>query len=360
MTTNHKIFIIAEAGVNHNGSIDLARKLVDEAVDAGADAVKFQSFVAASIVTATASKAEYQIANMGSSESQLEMLKKLELSHPQQRELFEYCKKRGIQFLSTPFDFESLKFLTADLGLETIKIGSGELTNAPFLYEVARSSKKIILSTGMSTIDEVTEALGVIAFAMTKDSSQTPTSSSIVAALASTEGSSAVKSRVTLLHCTTDYPTMPSDVNLHAIQTLRHKFDCKIGFSDHSSGTHLAVAAVAMGAQVIEKHLTTSRELAGPDHLASLEPGEFKKLVAQIRELELAFGSAEKNPTATETKNKKIARRSLVASQAIKKGEAFTANNVAIKRPGTGRSPFEYWALLGTKATRDIAEHELI
>ncbi len=358
MTTNHKIFIIAEAGVNHNGSIDLARKLVDAAVDAGADAVKFQSFIAASIVTATASKAEYQIANTGSSESQLEMLKKLELSHPQQRELFTYCKNQGIQFLSTPFDFESLKFLTADLGLETIKIGSGELTNAPFLYEVARSTKKIILSTGMSTISEVRDALGVFAFAFT--SSEPPTRESCIEALASSAGNGAVTSRVTLLHCTTDYPTEPSDVNLRAIQTLREEFDCKIGFSDHSSGTHLAVAAVAMGAQVIEKHLTTSRELAGPDHRASLEPGEFKKLVAQIRELELAFGSAEKNPTATETKNKKIARRSLVASQAIKAGEAFTASNVAIKRPGTGRSPFEYWALLGTKATRDIAEHELI
>ncbi|MDA3016918.1 MAG: N-acetylneuraminate synthase [Actinomycetota bacterium] len=360
MTTNHKIFIVAEAGVNHNGSIDLARELVDAAVDAGADAVKFQSFVAASIVTATASKAEYQIANMGSSESQLEMLKKLELSHAQQRELFEYCKNQGIQFLSTPFDFESLKFLTADLGLETIKIGSGELTNAPFLYEVARSSKKIILSTGMSTIDEVTEALGVIAFAMTNDSSQAPTSSSIVAALASTEGNSAVKSRVTLLHCTTDYPTKPSDVNLNAMLTLRDQFGCQVGFSDHSVGIHLAVAAVAMGATVIEKHLTIDRNLPGPDHKASLEPNEFKTLVDQVRDLEDAFGDGTKRPTEIELKNKKIARRSLVASQAIKKGEAFTASNVAIKRPGTGRSPFEYWALLGTKATRDIAEHELI
>ena len=358
MTTNHKVFIIAEAGVNHNGSIDLARKLVDAAVDAGADAVKFQSFVAASIVTATASKAEYQIANMGSSESQLEMLKKLELSHPQQRELFEYCQSRGIQFLSTPFDFESLKFLTADLGLETIKIGSGELTNAPFLYEVARSAKKIILSTGMSTISEVKDALGVFAFAFT--SSEHPTRESCIKALAGSAGHGAVASRVTLLHCTTDYPTEPNDVNLRAMQTLSDEFDCKIGFSDHSSGTHLAVAAVAMGAQVIEKHLTTSRGLAGPDHRASLEPGEFKNLVTQIRELERAFGSAEKNPTATETKNKEIARRSLVASQAIKKGEAFTTSNVTIKRPGTGRSPFDYWALLGTKATRNIAEHELI
>ena len=353
-----KTFIIAEAGVNHNGSIALARELIDAAVSAGADAVKFQSFIAASIVTTKATKADYQITNTGTNESQLEMLKKLELSHPQQRELFDYCQSRDIQFLSTPFDFESLKFLTADLGLETIKIGSGELTNAPFLYEVARSAKKIILSTGMSTISEVKDALGVFAFAFT--SSEPPTRESCIKALAGSAGHGAVASRVTLLHCTTDYPTEPNDVNLRAMQTLSDEFDCKIGFSDHSSGTHLAVAAVAMGAQVIEKHLTTSRGLAGPDHRASLEPGEFKNLVTQIRELERAFGSAEKNPTATETKNKEIARRSLVASQAIKKGEAFTTSNVTIKRPGTGRSPFDYWALLGTKATRNIAEHELI
>ncbi len=353
-----KTFIIAEAGVNHNGSIALARELIDAAVSAGADAVKFQSFIAASIVTTKATKADYQITNTGTNESQLEMLKKLELSHPQQRELFDYCQSRGIQFLSTPFDFESLKFLTTDLGLETIKIGSGELTNAPFLYEVAALAKNIIISTGMSTISEVRDALGVFALAFT--SSKPPTRESCIEALASNAGKGMVTSRITLLQCTTDYPTSPEDVNLRAMQTLRDEFDCKIGFSDHSSGTHLAIAAVAMGAQVIEKHLTTNRELAGPDHRASLEPGEFKNLVTQIRELERAFGSAEKNPTVAETKNKMIARRSLVASQEIKTGEVFTASNVTIKRPGTGRSPFEYWALLGTEATRDIAENEII
>ena len=358
MMQHHKTFLIAEAGVNHNGSIELAKKLIDAAVMAGADAVKFQSFVASSIVTAGASKAEYQITNTGSKESQLEMLKKLELSHSQQRELHQYCQRSGIQFLSTPFDTASLNFLTADLGLETIKVGSGELTNAPFLFEVARLAKNIILSTGMSTIDEVTDALGVIAFVMTD--SKNPSVSSFKSALASSEGRKAVTSKVTLLHCTTDYPTVPSDVNLQALSTLREKFDCQVGFSDHSVGIHLAVAAVAMGATVIEKHLTIDRDLPGPDHKASLEPNEFKNLVDQVRNLENAFGDGIKRPTEVELKNKKIARRSLVALKAIKTGDVFTSENISIKRPGTGRSPFEYWSLLGTKATSDIAENEVI
>jgi N-acetylneuraminate synthase len=358
MMQHHKTFLIAEAGVNHNGSIELAKKLIDAAVMAGADAVKFQSFVASSIVTAGASKAEYQITNTGSQESQLEMLKKLELSHSQQRELHQYCQRSGIQFLSTPFDTASLNFLTVDLGLETIKVGSGELTNAPFLFEVARLAKNIILSTGMSTIDEVADALGVIAFVMTD--SKNPSVSSFKSALASSEGRKAVTSKVTLLHCTTDYPTVPSDVNLQAMLTLREKFDCQVGFSDHSVGIHLAVAAVAMGATVIEKHLTIDRDLPGPDHKASLEPSEFKNLVDQVRDLENAFGDGIKRPTEVELKNKKIARRSLVALKAIKTGDVFTSENVSIKRPGTGRSPFEYWSLLGTKATSDIAENEVI
>jgi N-acetylneuraminate synthase len=358
MMQPHKTFLIAEAGVNHNGSIELAKKLIDAAVMAGADAVKFQSFVASSIVTAGASKAEYQITNTGSKESQLEMLKKLELSHSQQRELHQYCQRSGIQFLSTPFDTASLNFLTADLGLETIKVGSGELTNAPFLFEVARLAKNIVLSTGMSTLDEVADALGVVAFVLTD--SKNPSISSFKSALASSEGKKAVTSKVTLLHCTTDYPTVPSDVNLRAMLTLREKFDCQVGFSDHSVGIHLAVAAVAVGATVIEKHLTIDRDLPGPDHKASLEPSEFKNLVDQVRDLENAFGDGIKRPTEVELKNKKIARRSLVALKAIKTGDIFTSENVSTKRPGTGRSPFEYWSLLGTKATSDIAENDLI
>ncbi len=360
MTNTPSTFIIAEAGVNHNGSIDLARSLVDAAVAAKADAVKFQSFIASSLVTTSAKKAEYQIAQTGSQESQLEMLQRLELSHAQQRELFEYCKTSGIEFLSTPFDSQSLQFLISDLELSTIKIGSGELTNAPFLLEVARCSEKLILSTGMSTVDEIELALGVIAFGMTSDKTSKPSTAACKKALASNVGKQALRQRVTLLHCTTDYPTSPIDINLRAMVTLRQKFDCQVGLSDHSVGTHIAVGAVAMGATIIEKHLTTSRDLVGPDHQASLEPDEFKRLVANIRDIEFAFGSAEKSPTTNETKNRQVARRSIVASRPIKLGEIFTPENLVVKRPGTGQSPFKYWDLLGTKSTRDIAENELL
>jgi N-acetylneuraminate synthase len=360
MTQSKKTFIIAEAGVNHNGSMKLAHELVDAAISAGADAIKFQSFIASAIVTADASMAEYQIVNTGSSESQLKMLQSLELSQQQQRELHDYCQNRGIQFLSTPFDSMSLNFLTKNLGLRTIKVGSGELTNAPFLLEVAQSADKIILSTGMSTIDEVAEALGVIAFAMTAPATAKPSKSSMTSAFESSEGKKAISERVILLHCTTDYPTRPVDVNLKAMLTLGDKFSCQIGFSDHSVGVHLAVAAVAMGATIIEKHLTTSRALPGPDHQASLEPNEFKNLVSQIRELEDALGNGEKFPTEVEIQNKKVARRSIVAAKQIKVGDVFTKDNIVIKRPGTGRSPIDYWSLLDTKATRDIAENEII
>jgi N-acetylneuraminate synthase len=262
--------------------------------------------------------------------------------------------------LSTPFDLASLDFLTKNLGLRTIKVGSGELTNAPFLLEVAKSADRVILSTGMSTIDDVSEALGVIAFAMTAQATAKPSRTSMTSAFESSEGKKAISERVTLLHCTTDYPTKPVDVNLNAMLTLGDKFNCQIGFSDHSVGIHLAVAAVAMGATIIEKHLTTSRALPGPDHQASLEPNEFKLMVSQIRELEDALGNGEKIPTEVEIQNKKIARRSIVAAKQIKIGDVFTKDNIVIKRPGTGRAPIEYWSLLDTKATRDIAENEII
>ena len=360
MTNTPNTFIIAEAGVNHNGSMDLARSLVDAAVAAKADAVKFQSFVATSIVTANAKKADYQIVQTGGQESQLEMLQRLELSQSQQHELFKYCRTRDIAFLSTPFDIQSLKFLVDDIGLSLIKVGSGELTNAPFLLEVARSAKQIILSTGMSTIDEIELALGVIAFGLSSEKTLKPTTNACSKALESDAGKKAINQCVTLLHCTTDYPTAPLDVNLQAMRTLREKFNCRVGLSDHSVGTHISVGAVAMGATVIEKHLTTSRNLEGPDHKASLEPQEFKILVENIRDIEKALGSSEKNPTATEIKSRQVARRSIVASRRIKSGETFTTENIVVKRPGTGQSPFKYWDLLGTKSQRDIAENELI
>ena len=360
MTNTPNTFIIAEAGVNHNGSMDLARSLVDAAVAAKADAVKFQSFVATSIVTANAKKADYQIVQTGGQESQLEMLQRLELSQSQQHELFKYCRTRDIAFLSTPFDIQSLKFLVDDIGLSLIKVGSGELTNAPFLLEVARSAKQIILSTGMSTIDQIELAHGVIAFGLSSEKTLKPTTNACSKALESDAGKKAINQCVTLLHCTTDYPTAPLDVNLQAMRTLREKFNCQVGLSDHSVGTHISVGAVAMGATVIEKHLTTSRNLEGPDHKASLEPQEFKILVENIRDIEKALGSSEKLPTATEIKNRQVARRSIVACKPIKSGETFTTENIVVKRPGTGQSPFKYWDLLGTKSQRDIAENELI
>jgi len=351
-------FVIAEAGVNHNGSVGLAKALIDSAVAAGADAVKFQSFVTENLVTNDAERAQYQIANTGNSESQYQMLKRLELSHPQQRELFDYCTSKRIQFLSTPFDDESLKFLVQDLGLETIKVGSGELTNAPFLHQVASTAKHLILSTGMSTESEIRSALGVVAHAFT--SKQPPSIEQFERSFDSEAGKRAITSRVTLLHCTTEYPAAPEEINLRAMQTMGERFECRIGFSDHSAGIHLAVAAVALGAKVIEKHLTTSRDLPGPDHRASLEPVEFKRLVADIRELEKALGDSIKKPTSSETKNISIARRSLVAARAIKAGEPFTVENIAVKRPGSGRSPFEYWSILGTRSPRDISKNEII
>jgi len=351
-------FVIAEAGVNHNGSVGLAKALIDSAVAAGADAVKFQSFVTENLVTNDAERAQYQIANTGNSESQYQMLKRLELSHPQQRELFDYCTSKRIQFLSTPFDDESLKFLVQDLGLETIKVGSGELTNAPFLHQVASTAKHLILSTGMSTESEIRSALGVVAHAFT--SKQPPSIEQFERSFDSGAGKRAITSRVTLLHCTTEYPAAPEEINLRAMQTMGERFECRIGFSDHSAGIHLAVAAVALGAKVIEKHLTTSRDLPGPDHRASLEPVEFKRLVADIRELEKALGDSIKKPTASETKNLSVARRSLVAARAIKAGEPFTVENIAVKRPGSGRSPFEYWSILGTRSPRDISKNEII
>jgi len=350
--------VIAEAGVNHNGSVGLAKALIDSAVAAGADAVKFQSFVTENLVTNDAERAQYQIANTGNSESQYQMLKRLELSHPQQRELFDYCTSKRIQFLSTPFDDESLKFLVQDLGLETIKVGSGELTNAPFLHQVASTAKHLILSTGMSTESEIRSALGVVAHAFT--SKQPPSIEQFERSFDSGAGKRAITSRVTLLHCTTEYPAAPEEINLRAMQTMGERFECRIGFSDHSAGIHLAVAAVALGAKVIEKHLTTSRDLPGPDHRASLEPVEFKRLVADIRELEKALGDSIKKPTSSETKNISVARRSLVAARAIKAGEPFTVENIAVKRPGSGRSPFEYWSILGTRSPRDISKNEII
>ncbi len=350
-------FIIAEAGVNHNGNIDLAQQLVDIAADAGADAVKFQTFQADRVVSRYAPKAEYQAQTTGKTESQLEMVRKLELSASDHEVLIRHAQSRGIQFLSTPFDVPSLYLLTRDFGLKTIKIPSGEITNAPFLLEIARSAEKIILSTGMSTLAEVEAALGVLAFGFTTDQT-IPQRGDFEQSFASDQGQQELHDRVTLLHCITEYPAPFAEVNLRAIDTLSAAFGLPVGYSDHTPGIHISLAAVARGAKVIEKHFTSDRTLPGPDHQASLDPQELNQLVQQIREIEQALGDGIKRPTASEWKNREVARKSLVAAKAIEASEVFTAENLTCKRPGTGVSPFSYWQTIEQVATRsyDIDE----
>lgn len=350
-------FIIAEAGVNHNGDISLAKQLIDIAADAGADAVKFQTFQADRVVSRYAPKAAYQTQTTGKTESQLEMVRKLELSASDHEVLTNHAQSRGVQFFSTPFDFPSLYLLTQDFGLKTIKIPSGEITNAPFLLEIARSAEKIILSTGMSTLAEVEAALGVLAFGFTTDKA-IPQQGDFEQAFASDQGQQELRDRVTLLHCTTEYPAPFAEVNLRAMDTLATAFGLPVGYSDHTPGIHVSLAAVARGARIIEKHFTSDRTLPGPDHQASLEPHELNQLVQQIREIEQALGDGIKRPTASEWKNRDVARKSLVAAKAIEAGEVFTEENLTCKRPGTGVSPFSYWQTIEQVATRsyDIDE----
>lgn len=352
--------IIAEAGVNHNGNRDLAFKLVDAAHHAGADIVKFQTFKAKNLVTQSARQAEYQIRNTGVNESQFEMLTRLELDYETHKALVSYCHDLGIEFLSTAFDSESLSFLVNDLGLNRLKIPSGELTNAPFVFEHARTGCDLIISTGMATLAEVEAALGVIAFGLIAPLDAQPSTDNFVQAYASDEGQCALKQKVTLLHCTTEYPAPVNEINLRAMHTMQSAFGLNIGYSDHSAGITLSIAAVAMGAQVIEKHFTLDKAMEGPDHKASLEPAELQSMVKAIREVEQALGSGIKAPQPSEIKNKQVARKSLVAATAIRRGEIFSACNLSIKRPGNGVSPCQYWTLLGTQAKQDYEEGDLI
>lgn len=328
-----KVFIIAEAGVNHNGNIDTAKKLIDVAVDCGCDAVKFQTFKAEKLVTVNASKAEYQIANTGSDKSQLEMLKSLELSCEDHIELFEYCKHRRIMFLSTPFDEDSLELLES-LGVAFFKIPSGEITNKPFLKSVARKQKPIILSTGMATLGEIEEALNWIYF----------------------EGND----NVTLLHCTSNYPTLINDVNLRVMLTLKEAFKVKVGYSDHTIGIEIAIAAAALGAEVIEKHFTLDKNMEGPDHKASLEPQDLLKMVASIRNIENAFGDGIKRVSSSELSTREVARKSIAAKSFIKKGIKINEDMLATKRPGTGIPPKYLEFVLGKTAARDICCDEIM
>jgi N-acetylneuraminate synthase len=351
------VFIIAEAGVNHNGSRDMALRLVDEAASAGVDAVKFQTFSAAHLVARHAPKALYQQRTTDASESQFEMLRKLQLSIDDHAALFAHAKTRGIEILSTPFDSESLNLLTGSFGLKTIKVSSGDLTNAPFLLEVARCVPRVILSSGMATLGEIEAALGVLAFGWTTPIDAKPSRYAFESAWASAGGQQALRSRAAVLHCTTEYPAPMDEVNLIAMDRIAQALGVPVGYSDHTVGIHVPVAAVARGATIIEKHFTLDRDLPGPDHKASLEPDELAAMVRAIRDVETALGDGIKRPTASEWKNRLIARKSLVAARAIRKGETL---ELACKRPGTGRSPFEFWEIDGRTAERDYAADDLI
>lgn len=329
----YQVFIIAEAGVNHNGSLDFAKKLAKLALDSGADAVKYQTFIAEDCISAYACKAEYQKRYTQKEENQLNMVKKLQLSFEEFMDLEKYCKQIGIQFISTPFDLKSIGFLQS-LDMPFWKIPSGEVTNVPYLIKIAQTGKDVVMSTGMCTLEEVEFAVNLL-----KENGT---------------------SEISLLHCNTEYPTPYEDVNLRAMFTLKEKFNCKVGYSDHTEGIEVPIAAVAMGAEVIEKHFTLDKNMEGPDHKASLEPKELKAMVCSIRNIEKAIGDGDKEPSKSEINNIEIARKSIVASRAIKKGEMLTEQNLTVKRPGNGVSPIKWFDVLGTLAVSDFAEDELI
>jgi len=331
-----KVFIIAEAGVNHNGSIELAKKLIDVAVEAGADAVKFQTFKAEKLVSKNTQKAQYQKENIqDNDDSQFNMLKKLELDIDTHKELISYCKEKNIMFLSTPFDLDSIELLNS-LGLEIFKIPSGEITNLPYLREIGKLNKQVILSTGMADIGEIEDALDILI------------------------NSGTSKKDITVLHANTMYPTPYEDVNLKAMVTIGNTFDVLYGYSDHTLGIEVDIAAVAMGASCIEKHFTLDKTMEGPDHKASLEPDELKAMVSGIRNIEVALGDGIKKPSPSEKPNIKVARKSIVAKTNIKKGEILSEENLTIKRPADGISPMRWDEIVGTVALNDYEEDELI
>lgn len=354
--TGSYVTVIAEAGVNHNGSLARALELVDAAAAAGADMVKFQTFKASKLVSERAPKAAYQLRNTGTATSQLEMLRGLELSESDHTALIERCRERGIRFLSTPFDAGSLVLLTERFGLPVIKLGSGELTNAPLLLQAARTGRKLIVSTGMSTLEEVGEALGVLAFGYQGEGE--PSRKAFAAAIDSEAARRALRDKVTLLHCTTEYPAPFDDVNLLAMQQLKEAFGLQVGFSDHTVGINIAMAATALGACVIEKHFTLDRQLPGPDHKASIEPDELAAMVRGIREVTQSLGDGNKTPREAERANIAVARKVLVAARSVGRGSVISSEDVMVLRSGIGRSPMEYWDLVGSVAARDIEAGE--
>jgi N,N'-diacetyllegionaminate synthase len=330
-----KTIIIAEAGVNHNGSIELAKKLIDSAAQAGADYVKFQTFKTELTISKHAEKAKYQQKNTGNNETQFEMVKKLELGFEQFKELKKYSEKKGIKFLSTGFDLPSIEFLNS-LNLDVFKIPSGEITNLPYLQLIGKYNKPIYLSTGMSNLGEIEDAINILVKSGTE------------------------RNKISILHANTEYPTPFEDVNLKILATLKQAFELPIGYSDHTPGIEVPIAAVALGAEIIEKHFTLDKTMEGPDHVASLEPHELKAMVLAIRNIENAIGNGIKQASDSEIKNKPIARKSIVASCNIKKGEVFTENNITVKRPGNGISPLRWNDIIGKKALSDFEEDDLI
>jgi N-acetylneuraminate synthase len=352
--------IIAEAGVNHNGSLDRAIEMIEVAAIAGADVVKFQTFKSEQVLSRNAPKAPYQQKYTLKSESQLEMAQKLELDETQHMALVERCRNRGIEFMSSPFDLYSVDFLTSVLNVPRVKIASGEITNFPLLLKVAQTQKPIILSTGMSNLGEVEAALGVLAFGYLSPENPPSEYRAFFKTLQSSKGQRVLREKVTLLHCTTEYPAPFEDVNLKAIDTLKAAFSLPTGLSDHTLGIAVSIAAAARGAAVIEKHFTLDPELPGPDHKASLDPESLIQLVRSIREVESAMGTGFKVVAESESKNLDVARKSLVAARKISKGERFNQNNLTTKRPGSGVSATRYWQYLGMTSRRDYEEDELI
>ncbi|WP_296312522.1 N-acetylneuraminate synthase [Winogradskyella sp. UBA3174] len=332
---SNKVIIIAEAGVNHNGNVELAKQMIDIAADSGADYVKFQTFISEKVISKHAQMAEYQKNNTGKSESQLEMVKRLELSHEEHHLLIQHCALKGINFLSTAFDLESIDFLNK-LNIALFKIPSGEITNYPYLEKIGSLGKPIIISTGMATMEDIENAINVV-----------------------TKNGASIND-ITILHCNTEYPTPMHDVNLKAMQTIAERFKVPIGYSDHTLGIEVPTAAVALGATVIEKHFTLDKTLKGPDHKASLGPIELKNMVSAIRNIEKALGNGTKEPTQSELKNKDIARKSIVASKTISKGSLLTEENITTKRPGNGISAMQWPNIIGTIAKKDYLEDDLI
>ncbi len=354
-----KVYIIAEAGVNHNGSPELAKKLVEAATEAGADAVKFQTFHAEKLASVSAQKAVYQKATTDAGESQVDMLRKLELPLDAYPELIALCKEKGIDFLSTPFEMDSLRFLVEECHVQKIKVPSGEITNGPFLLEIARMGLPVILSTGMSTLGEVETALSVLSYGYLHD--DVPRcNEDFVRAYGEVQKRGILREKVSLLHCTTEYPAPFDEVNLAVMDTMKRAFGLPVGYSDHTEGIAIPLAAAARGAVIIEKHFTLDKTLPGPDHKASLAPDELAEMIRGIRQIENVIGNGYKAPTLREEANLVVVRKSLVAKRAIREGEIFSADNLAVKRPASGTNPMRYWELLGKRASCDYEADELI